>query len=318
MYIRNRLKQIRFFLSLVLIAALLVFITIETYSTSDSDLNDKDMSYLLDCGYIQSNIANTIFTPNFILFLSRHQKKHKTLSKSYVENAVGIWNSNVVDKRKIIRYQQDHFNKLAMLSKTMDGCDDGECSVNGEAFAILRYWMSDIVIGVEESAIIQNLNPSKLKRLNIDNDKDIDTALKEIMKNPVGNQLLAYAIGNNITIRSNHLHNRKGYFDCRHRVIIIDPTVASYIFKINCIIHELVHASNPDNDNSIIEETIAEIIGMVVQDNITGIDISCSPYIVFIDRLLDRDYGKHPVRNNIEIYLKQAGIVVHIANDAIE
>lgn len=315
MHITKLLTDKRFILPLLLIAGLLIFNMISTYSTSDVDTCDQDKSYLLDCGYIHLNIENTIFNPNFILFLSKQQQKHNTLSNSYVENAVSIWNSDVADKRKKIRYQQEHFNKLAMLSVTQDDCDDEECEVDGEALAILHYWMSDIAIAIKSSTAIKNIKSSELKRINIDNDKYIDTALEKIIKTSVGKQLLVNALNNNITIRSKILHNQKGYFDCRHRVVVIDPTVASYIFKINCIIHELVHATNPDNDNSIFEETIAEIIGMRVQDNITDIDISCSPYVIFTDRLLDQDYGNYPVRNNIEKHLDQAGIVIHVTNE---
>jgi len=302
-------------LLLIFIAGFLIFVTIEVKSTSDSVQNDHDMSYLLDCGYIRQNIANTIFHPNFILYLSRLQEKYKTLSKKHIVNAIAKWNANNIDKRKIIRFQQEHFNRLAMLSVTIDNCDDYECVINGEALAVLRYWMSDIVVDIEEYAAVQVVNLSELKSLNIDNDKDIATALEKIMGVTIGKQLIANAIDNNVTIRSKHLHNLKGYYDCQHKTIVVDPTVASYIFKINCIIHELVHACNQDSDNSITEETIAEMIGMEVQDKITNIDISCSPYIVFIDRLLDQQYGKYPVRNNIEKYLQQAGIVIKIANE---
>ena len=98
--------------------------------------------------------------------------------------------------------------------------------------------------------------------------------------------------------------------------IVIDPTAASYIFKINGLVHELVHASNPDKNNSVFEETLAEIIGMAVQDRITGVHISCSPYVVFIDRLLDPLYGEYPLRNAIEKHLRQAGIVINYGRAA--
>lgn len=319
MYIKNQLKNVRLVLPLILIAGLLIFATFETSSTSDNGLNDQDMSHLLNCGYIRRNIANTIFHPNFVLYLSRQQKKFHTLNESHVKNAISIWNNNVVDKREIIHYQQEHFNKLAMLSKTVNECDDYEgCVVNGEELAVLRYWMSDIVAEVVETAEMKIINPSELKLLNIENDKNIGKALEIIMGDPVGQQLISHAIGRNITIRPENLHNHKGYFEYASKTIVIDPTVASYILKINCIVHELVHAISVDNDNSVFEETFAEMIGMAVQDRITDIDISCNPYIVFIDRLLDPHYGKYPVRNNIEKHLQQAGIVIKIASEEMD
>jgi len=312
---KNRSKFVKSVIPLIIIAGIFALNAVETRSTSDNDRNDIDMSYLLDCGYIRSNVANTIFHPNFVAFLSKRLNRYKLLNEHHVENAVKIWNGNIQDKRKIIHYQQDHFIRMATLSTTMDACEGDECMITEESLALLRHWMSDIMINVDQPAAIKPVTPAELKRFNIDNDNNIDEALKEIIKIPVGKQLLAYAIDNNVSIRSKHLHNRKGYFDCKHRSIIIDPTVSSYIFKLNCIIHELVHATNFDNDNSIIEETIAEIIGMQVQDNITDINIACSPYIVFIDRVLDPDYGNLPVSNNIYKYLMQAGIAVHIVNE---
>ncbi|MCK4744040.1 MAG: hypothetical protein KAT25_09490 [Sulfuriflexus sp.] len=319
MYIKNQLKSVILVLPLILIAGLFVFASFETRSTSDSGLNDQDMSCLLSCGYIRRNIVNTIFHPNFVLYLSGQQKKFNTLNESHVKKAISIWNNNVVNKREMILYQQEHFNKLAMLSKTVDECDDNYgCVVNGEDLAVLRYWMSDIVAEVVETAAMQIINPSELKLLNIENDKNIGKALEIIMGDPVGQQLISHAIGRNITIRPENLRDHKGYFEYASKTIVIDPTVASYILKINGIVHELVHAISVDNDNSVFEETFAEMIGMAVQDRITDIDISCNPYIVFIDRLLDPHYGKYPVRNNIEKHLQQAGIVIKIASEEMD
>lgn len=216
-------------LPLILIAGLLIFTSFETSSTSDNELNDQDISHILNCGYIRLNIANTIFHPNFILYISRQQKKLNTLNERHVKNAISIWNNDVVvDKREIIHYQQEHFNKLATLSKTVNECDDYEgCVINGEDLAVLRYWMSDMVFEVAKTEAMKIINPSDLKLLNIENDNNIGKALEIIMGDPVGQQLIAHAIDQNITIKSEDLHNHKGYFEYVSKTIVIDPTVAS-------------------------------------------------------------------------------------------
>lgn len=277
------------------------------------------MSYLLKCGYIRRNIANTIFHPDFILYLSGQLKRYKTLDSGHVKNAVGIWNNSVVNSRKKIRYQQGHFNKLATLSASADGCDDtGGCVINAEDLAILRYWMTDLVAEVADDLPTAAISSSGLMHLNVENNKKIDSALQIIIEDPVGRQLVANAINNNITLKAEHLHDHKGYFEYTSKTIVIDPTVAGYVLKINCIAHELVHASNLDLNNSVTEETLAEIIGMAVQDKITNIEISCSPYVVFVDRLLDPHYGRYPLENNIEKHLRRAGIIINGNNESME
>lgn len=294
----------------------LFFVTIESATNPDDDMQDEDISHLLRCGYIRLNIANTIFHPGFILYLSRQQKKYNTLNASLVSNAVGIWNSDISDRRKKIEFKQKHFNRLASLSKNRDGCDhDEECEVNGADLAVLRYWMAYITVEVDGAAKLPQTDIAGLQRLNSENDVDIERALQRIIKDPVGNQLVAHAVMNQVTIQTEHLHKQKGYFEYATRSIVIDPSASCYIFRINTFVHELVHAANPKRDNSIVEESIAEIIAMQVQDRITGVTISCSPYVVFVDRLLDPVYGNYPVTNKIEAHLGAAGLVIRTGDE---
>lgn len=317
MHIKNQLKLVKIIFPLLLAVALLIFVSFETRSVIEP--TDQDLNYLLKCGYIRRNIANTIFNPNFILYLSRQQKIFNTLNESDIKDFVEQWNTRVADRREIIHYKQGHFNKLANLSKSGKECNDIEgCTIKHDDLAVLQYWMSDITVDVAEAASTDSISPAALKRMNIENDPNIEKALEIIMEDPVGSQVIANIINLNATVRSEKLHAHKGYFEYLPKTIVIDPTVVDYIFKINCIVHELVHASSLGKDNSIFEETYAEIIGMAVQDRITGIDISCHPYVVFIDRLLDSHYGKYPVRNNIEKHLQKAGIVIKIKNDKID
>lgn len=315
MDVNNVLKFMKFTPVLTLITGLLVLASVEIRSSSDSESNNEEMAPLLNCGYIRRNIANTIFHPDFILYLSGQQEKFNILSESHIKKAIGIWNNKVADKRERIHYQQAHFNKLALLSETADECDSDHCVVDGDDFAVLRYWMSGIVAELAENSSLQIITPAELKRLNVEDDRNIGKALDMIMSDPVGQRLIANAVRQKVIIRPASLHGHNGYFEYAEKNIVIDPTVASYIFKINCIVHELVHVSNYQHDNSVFEESLAEIIGMAVQDRITGIEISCSPYVVFVDRLLDPHYGKYPLRNDIKRYLKQAGIVINNSND---
>lgn len=296
---------------MVFIAGVFVFSAFETRSTPDSDQNDKDVNSLLSCGYIRTNIVNTIFNPEFVLYLSGQQKKYNILNESHIKNAISIWNNMIVDERERIYYQQEHFNKLSLLSEVVDRCDDDVCVIDGEDLAVLRYWISGMVVEVAETSGVQFVSVAELRFLNIENDKNIENALDMITKDPVGQRLVVNAVKQKVAIRAENLHGQKGYFEYASRTIVIDPTVASYVFKINCIVHELVHASNRMHDNSVIEETLAEIIGMAVQDRVTGVEISCNPYVVFIDRLLDPYYGKYPVSNDISEYLHEAGVIIN-------
>ena|GEM_PF-6878324 len=265
---------------------------------------------LLKCGYIRRNIANTLFHPGFVMYLSGQEEKYTVLDERRIRNAVKIWNSLVADERKTIRYQSRHFRKLAGLSGSRDNI------VSRDDLIILHAWMPGIDIEVVDGKAAETIHPQEMQRLNADGDKAIYRALEIIRHDPVGKRLIAHSASHGITIGAEPLHDHKGYFEYRSNAIVIDPTAASYIFKINGLVHELVHASNPDKNNSVFEETLAEIIGMAVQDRITGVHISCSPYVVFIDRLLDPLYGEYPLRNAIEKHLRQAGIVINYGRAA--
>lgn len=318
MHIRKKLRYISFMLSLAFIASILSFVAFETESLSIDEPTGRDMSYLLDCGYIQRNISNTIFHPDFVVYLFRQQEKLNTLNEHDIKDAVDRWNAAVVDKRKEIHYKQEHFYKMAMLSRSAGECGDvDDCLVDGKAIAMLRYWMSDIVAEVANSAIIKTITPSALDAINVENNKSVGKALEIITGDPVGRQLVSHAVSQDITIKVKNLHDHKGWFEYANKTIVIDPTVASYIFKINCIVHELIHASSTGS-NSVTEETLAEIIAMSVQDRVSGVDISCSPYVVFVDRLLDPHYGKYPVRSGIAKRLQELGIKISIVNHEIE
>jgi hypothetical protein len=316
MAIKKQLKYLRFILPLIFIAGLPVLVSVATQSAPVSGAHDRGMSHLLDCGYIRRNIAATIFHPDFVLYLSEKLQHYDALGEQQISNAVAIWNSAVGDKRRALRYRQADFYKMATLDGEVEECEDnGECAVSKEDLDVLRDWMEGRSAEILDVWAFQTLQPVDLQKINAENNRDIGRALDMIVQDPVGRRLVANAVAGGITIRSWQLTEDKGYYDCPVKSIVVDPTVAGYVFKINCIVHELVHAVNPDKDNSVVEETLAEMIGMAVQDRITDIDISCHPYVVFVDRLLDPEYGTYPLTNNIEQHLRQAGIVIRPAGE---
>jgi hypothetical protein len=300
-----------FFKNVIVLITIIFTYPASSVKASDSNNNQQNHSHLLRCGYITVDVHKTIFDPNFIIFLSKQQEAYNGISADRLKKMVHEWNTGLDDRRKHITFNQQHFNKFAVLPNGNTDCQNHSCLITHESLSFLIEWMSGITVNPKISQKnVNHIDDFDLEWINIENNKDIDNALRLIARQSVGKRLIYNAIEHYIFIKASQIHHHEGYYDCKHKEIVIDPTVVSYPFKINCIVHELVHAANSRQDNSILEETVAEIIGMKIQDSITQIDISCSHYFVFVTRLIDERYAGLPVRNKIIEDLERTGIIV--------
>lgn len=266
---------------------------------------------LLRCGYIRREIAPTIYAPAFVSLLAASVVRDEPVSREAVREAVAAWNAQVVRPSSAITLEPDHFDKMASLAeRPHSDCGlRGTCLLDAADLAVLRRWLNLQLPAPVRRAAPAAPSAAELACMNIDDDQAVRKALLTIAQDPVGRRLVTHAARRGATVCARSLRGPSAYCDCVDEpAIVVDPTVASYIFKLNCLVHELVHTVNPTDDNSVTEEALAEIIAMQVQDRITGVSLSCHPYVVFVDRLLDSSYGRLPINNDIEAHLSQVGI----------
>lgn len=268
---------------------------------------------ILRCGYIRRDIASTLFAPDFVGLLARRVNEVGPLRAENVREAVLAWNERRRHPSRAIAFEHSHFVRLASLADQLDkDCQSGAgCLLEAVDLAVLEWWLRLQIPTPDVREPLVPLRAEAQECLNVADDPAVEGVLRAIAQDPVGCRLLSNAAEQGIAVRTTTLQGTSAYFECgSEREIVIDPTVTQSVFKIGRLVHELVHAANPTDDNSITEEALAEILAMRVQDRISGVPMSCHPYVVFVDRLLDDDYGRLPVNNDIEAYLEAVGIRV--------
>ncbi len=75
-----------------------------------------------------------------------------------------------------------------------------------------------------------------------------------ISKDPVGNKLIRHCSATGVSFDTKKLFGKHAYYNHAENKIVIDPKVLTYEFNLRYLIHEMVHATNHGNDNSITEE----------------------------------------------------------------
>jgi hypothetical protein len=261
--------------------------------------------------YYAHEIDNTIFAPPFALFLHRNWPTLSKYTEGSFDPNTGLDNQKMqtlVDRWRLtdprlaerLEYEPEHFRKMAAL------CSPRSDEVQQNDTDLLHRWLLRRGSLPEIKEPDDPLNANELVQLAPEAEAGLQKLLQTVDGDPLGRRLLHTALARGVVIRARSLRDIQAFYDNSDNLIVLDYSVLNSEWKINVLVHELVHSVNKGSDNSLVEETVAQIIGGAVQDRITGIPMACHPYYVFTDRLLRYD-GLQTV-NNISACLKKAGI----------
>ena len=270
----------------------------------------KEQTGAIRACYYANEIDNTIFTPPFALFLHRNWPTLAKYTEGFdpdagldtqqMQTLVDRW--RLTDPRLAgrIEYEREHFRKMAGL------CPPGSGNVQQNDTDLLHRWLlrSGSLPEIKEPG--DPLNADEVARLAPGAEAGLQRLVQTVDGDPLGRRLLRAALARGVVIRAQNLRDIQAFYDNSDNLLVLDYSVLNSEWKINVLVHELVHSVNERPDNSLVEEAVAQIIGSGVQDRITGIPMACHPYYVFADRLLRYD-GLQLV-NNISACLEKAGI----------
>lgn len=256
------------------------------------------------------DVDHTIFNPIFVNYILAMSYSQDQLGAEDIEAAVNRWNGIATSKKTMIQYNPEHFKRFAALSNNNDAnCNKARaCTIEKQDLRVLFRWLRWHESLIPGDASDNDMTRKQLLSLNPKHDKDLHKTLFSLSHNRIGKILLQNALKSHVQILTKPLDGMYGYYDFKENEIVIDPSVIENEFNIRYLAHELVHVLNHDNTNSIMEEVMAELIGLHVQNAITGIGIHEHPYAVFISRLLHPQYGQLKINNHIETYLHSAGM----------
>jgi hypothetical protein len=216
------------------------------------------------------------------------------------------------DNNTQIVFNPLHFDRLAGLSGDNGFCRTmNSCQITAEDIHEIRKWSrisSDDYITIEDESDYESFYDPAIINTMDSNSPEINNLLRRIYKDPVGRNLIEHCIKTGVAFRVKKLQGKHGYYHHSKNTIVIDPKILSYEFNMRYLIHEMVHAIHNENDNSIKEEVLAELIGLDTQNRITGIPMDLHPYSVFIQHILHPDYGRLAVTNNIAQSLSEVGV----------
>lgn len=255
------------------------------------------------------NIKQSIFKPVFLDYLAYLTRNGVSLNEQAIQDSVKRWNAVATDKAELIKYNRAHFTGVASLHNPgQRNCTQTkQCEISILDVNILRTWMQwrlDYTLTTPWHSIDHH----QLLLLNPDKDPELHLALVKLSGNRVGSALLRHALDSGLSIRTEQLSGSHGYYDHSENAITLDQSVVGYEFNLRYLVHELLHACNTADDNSITEEVLAELIGLQIQNQITGIRFDINPYLVFVEHILHPDYGQLTFSNDIYGELAMVGI----------
>lgn len=295
----------------------LLLISLHVQAADPADLNAVPAS-IFRHSYVASishhhqpyDVDHTIFNPIFVNYILALSYSHDHLNATDIKSAVSRWNNIAQSKKTMIQFKPEHFKRFAALSSNnRTDCNIARaCTIEKHDLRILFRWLrwhESLLLGDTSN---EEMTRAQLISLNPQHSKALHKVLFSLSRNSVGRLLLKNSMKSHVHIQIKSLNGMYGYYDARESEIAIDPSVIENEFNIRYLAHELVHVLNHDNTNSIMEEVMAELIGLHVQNAITGIGIHEHPYNVFVSRLLHPQYGKLMINNHIESYLQNAGM----------
>jgi len=255
------------------------------------------------------NIKQSIFKPEFLDYLTYLTRNNKTLDQYALQSSIKRWNAVATERNELVRYNPTHFSRVASLHNASHNSSSqiSRSTISFEDVKILQawlYWRLDYTITTPS----YTFNKSQLQLLNPEKNPDLLSSLEKLAAHPAGATLVQHALDSGLVIRLAQLSGSHGYYNYNENMITIDSSVVNYEFNLRYLIHELLHACNTDEDNSITEEVIAELIGLDIQNQITGINFEINPYLVFVEHILHPEYGKLVFANDIYGELAMAGI----------
>jgi len=256
------------------------------------------------------DVDSTIFNPVFINYMLALTNNNSHLDKNAIEAAVNRWNYIAESKHDMISFDTDHFERFAALSNNNDvDCSiNHACNIDKQDLQTLLRWLQWQELLVAQSTTSRDMNRKQLLQLNTEYNNSLHRTLFKLSRDKVGKMLLENALSKGTKIKVRSLDGLHGYFDFKKNEIVIDETVANHEFNLRYLAHELVHVLNKENNNSIMEEVFAELIGLHVQNSVTAISINEHPYNVFVRHLLHPHYGSLHIDNAIESHLYKAGM----------
>jgi len=254
-------------------------------------------------------LSRSIFRPQFLNYLDSIYETSGPIDSDQVRRAVTIWNSIMSGENDKIQFKELHYNRLASLSESSRRqCQrSNNCKISDADILIMHNWnkqKNNQLTVINQDDYDHSIDLSTIHHEN----PALQNALRAIGNDPIGNRLIANAQELNISFVVKKLDGKHAYYHHAEKLIVIDPKILGYEFNLRYLIHELVHATNLSNNNSITEEVLAEMIGLEIQNRITGIPMSMHPYTIFIQHVLHPDYGQLPVTNGIVSSLHRAGV----------
>ena len=255
------------------------------------------------------NIKQSIFKPEFLDYLAYLTRNSNTLDEQALQDSINRWNAVATDKSELVRYNPTHFVRVASLHRHgHTRCSSAsQCAISLDDVNILRAWLRwrlDYKIVISRNTF----DRSQLLLLNPDKDPQLHHSLEKLAAHPAGATLVQHALDSGLAIRLIQLSGSHGHYNYSENMITLDPSVVNYEFNLRYLIHELLHACNTAEDNSITEEVLAELIGLDIQNQITGIEFEINPYLVFVEHVLHPEYGKLVFTNDIYGELAMVGI----------
>lgn len=272
----------------------------------------SDVKNVLSTYYGNEQILErSIFRPQFLHYLHTIYHTNGPVEFNQVKSAVATWNSIMTGGNDRISFNPLHFYRLAALSNSnrIECNDMSDCVITDKAIKLVQKWHQHKAVDIASTNIDSTYD---INISNVDNSikPALEQALSNISKDPVGNKLVQHCSEAGVSFVVQKLHGKHAYYNHSENRIVIDPKVLAYEFNLRYLIHEMVHATNRSNDNSITEEVLAELIGLDIQNKVTGIPMELQPYSVFIQHLLHPEYGKLPISNNITQSLYDAGLKI--------
>jgi len=272
----------------------------------------SDVKNVLSTYYGNEQILErSIFRPQFLHYLHTIYYTNGPVEFSQVKDAVATWNSIMTGGNDHISFDPLHFYRLAALSNNnrVDCNEMSDCVITDKAINLVQKWHQQKTVNIASTKLDSTYDINTSNTDNPDTSA-LEQALSNIRKDPIGNKLVRHCREAGVSFVVQKLHGKHAYYNHSENRIVIDPKVLSYEFNLRYLIHEMVHATNLSNDNSITEEVLAELIGLDIQNRVTGIPMELQPYSVFIQHLLHPEYGKLPVSNNIIQSLYDAGLKI--------
>jgi len=259
----------------------------------------------------RSDIQNSIFRIDFLDLLIAINREEGALNIERLRSAVMVWNAVASGFKERIKFVPEHYYIMASLddNNTTECDQQTNCTISLRDIIVLHKWINFNVHHINAINNPAQIN-SLTEKINLETNRNLSKVLRAILHDPLGYKLVANALNQNTSIEIRELSGKHGFYNHTENKIVIDPKVINYEFNMRYLVHELVHVMNKQSDNSVDEEVLAELIGLEIQNHITDIPFEQHPYSTFVEHLLDPDYGRLPISNNINKIMARAGIEI--------